>query len=57
MPNASPHPIHVAYQHETALLVRQRLLVFGGIFYAFMGLGTLVECYGYPERNPWAWIA
>jgi signal transduction histidine kinase len=49
--------LRVAYQRDTAVLLRQQLLVFGGIFVVFMGLGTLVEVFGYPARNPWSWIA
>jgi signal transduction histidine kinase len=43
-----------AYEQETAPLVRQRVRAFAATFAFFMGVGTLVECRAFPERQPLA---
>jgi signal transduction histidine kinase len=40
-----------AYEHETAPLLRQRVRAFAATFAFFMGVGVLVECLTFPERQ------
>ncbi len=42
------------YRRETAAILRQRLIVVGGLFTFFMGIGTVVESTSYPDR---AWLS
>jgi signal transduction histidine kinase len=45
-----------AYGAETGPVVRQRLTVAMALFVLFMGIGTFVECFSYPERTGFAWL-
>ncbi len=40
-----------AYEQETAPLLRQRVRAFASTFAFFMGIGVLIECRAFPERQ------